>query len=154
MELSSLAPNNIAIALAAARPERPGPDPKRVEPQQDADKAGLSGRETAQGEKSAAEAREMQMRASRDENRPAGPPPSFDITLLEMERDLQRVLARLDSAHARERDGVAVRPGGEAGGEERAVQPPPGPPAASPADAGADPDPQAAPIAPETPEPA
>ncbi len=45
-----------------------------------------------------------------DPDRLAGPPPSFEVSVLEQELDFKRTIARLESAHNQARDAEAVRP--------------------------------------------
>lgn len=45
-----------------------------------------------------------------DIERPAGPPPSFEVSLLEQELDSKRAMARLEVTHNQARDAEAVRP--------------------------------------------
>ena len=49
--------------------------------------------------------REMEQRAL-----PPGPPPAFEMTLLELERDLKHLLARIEAARAQGRDAEALKP--------------------------------------------
>jgi hypothetical protein len=41
--------------------------------------------------------------------RPAGPPPSFEVSLLEVESDLKQKLARMEAERTQERDSPAVQ---------------------------------------------
>lgn len=47
---------------------------------------------------------------AKDPDRPAGPPPSFDISVLERALDFQRTMALLEVEHSQARDIAAVRP--------------------------------------------
>ena len=51
-----------------------------------------------------------------DPNATPGPPPTFQISLLEMDRDLAETLARINATYAMERDAAAIAsPSAEAG---------------------------------------
>lgn len=123
MEISGLAHNHVQAALVANRPTEPPPSSRRVEPQKDTARSGLGGREDSRADVNAA-----QMRATLrdDENRPAGPPPSFDVSLLEMERDLRKMIARIGIERSMAQDREAVRPTGEQDVPEAAQSPEPG----------------------------
>ena len=49
-------------------------------------------------------------RAVAEGDRPAGPPPSFDVSFLEANADLQQKIARMEAARANQRDAEALQP--------------------------------------------
>lgn len=53
-------------------------------------------------------------RAVAQGQRPAGPPPSFEVSLLEVESDLKQKLARMEAERSQERDSPAVQGQAEA----------------------------------------
>lgn len=60
----------------------------------------------------AAEARQViaNRERLRDPSTPTGPSPTFQITLLEVEQDLQNILARIEANRAKDRDAQALQP--------------------------------------------
>ena len=77
---------------------------------------GLSGRmtsgqshtNTGSGDQGAAQTASAEPLAKPDPDAPTGPPPSFQITVLEADRDLDRVLARLNTEHALQEDASLI----------------------------------------------
>ncbi len=64
-----------------------------------------------------------------DPDPPTGPPPAFDISILEVERDLQRVLARLQAERDIAQDAPAIRATPDAPDAPEAARPAPATPA-------------------------
>ena len=112
MEFSGPAPLGPYVTLAAELPWRKSTDVRHVEPGDRADNsAGEAGRRPDQNATAAA-ARDITAlrREMARRDKPAGPPPSFEVSLLEVEQDIKQVIARIEAArnHAREAD--ALRP--------------------------------------------
>ncbi len=104
--------------LAALMPLRKANDVRQVEPGAKAgDTTGDTRHETAQAAR-AAEARDVTALRRERERRdlPAGPPPSFQISQLEVDADIKQIIARVEAARtrAREAEGMKARatPGG------------------------------------------
>ncbi len=47
--------------------------------------------------------------ADRDNDRPTGPPPSFEVNVLEVDRDLQQAIARIEAARGQIRDADGIK---------------------------------------------
>jgi len=84
---------------------------KRVEPGDHAGKARPDPQRPLPGQ-SADGTRDIDARRHDMEQRalPPGPPPAFEMTLLELERDLKHLLARIEASRARERESGALQP--------------------------------------------
>lgn len=111
MVLPALNPLGSLAAFAVEAPMRKQQPTKQVTGANPSGSATGDSRQHPEQETSAAAARdvaalrrEVQLRGL-----PAGPPPAFQITLLEAEGGLQQALARLETARAQERDAPAVR---------------------------------------------
>lgn len=112
MDFSSVA--QIGAKALVVGPTAPEPQPMRV--QRVAPKPEASG---AGNQSSAYSRQNDQADAGRDilalrqavaqGRRSAGPPPSFEVSLLEVESDLQQKLARMESARAMDRDAEALQ---------------------------------------------
>ncbi|HGG04381.1 MAG TPA: hypothetical protein ENK28_02895 [Aliiroseovarius sp.] len=48
--------------------------------------------------------------ADRDTERPTGPPPSFEVNVLEVDRDLQEAIARIEAARGQIRNADGIKP--------------------------------------------
>lgn len=123
MDSSGPVPFGAVVTLAARIPLHPPPDPRKVAPgtgpgRTDADPDRLPGQETGT-------ARDRAARAPVDPQTPAGPPPAFEITLLEMEADLRQIIARIEAARAHRHEDAAAP-----------VETPDGPPQTGPAGKG------------------
>ncbi len=92
-------PTRINTADEAARPEA---DPRHTSQNQANSELGRLAAETAPGPR------------AQDPDRPAGPPPAFDISLLEQALDFKRTMALLEVERSQARDIAAVRPDTEA----------------------------------------
>lgn len=120
MEFSGPIPFGAQVSLAAQVPTRTPPDVPVVDASKSSDRAGANPH-SAKQEDAAAAARaqrgaretaqeEMQReQARRDPDTPTGPPPTFEVTPLEAESDLQAALARMEASHNHNRDAEMVR---------------------------------------------
>lgn len=93
------------------RPDAPGIEPPRVEPQDQAQDAGAEPHDHPRQDLHSAASRDIiaLRRAVARGQRPAGPPPAFEVSLLEVESDLQQKLARMEAERAQARDAGAVQ---------------------------------------------
>lgn len=106
MEFAGPAPVGPFATLAAEMPLRKPNDVKQVDPgTQPGNTAPDTGRDRDNGTEAAA-ARDI--RALRREmerhDLPAGPPPSFEVSQLEIEADIKEVIARVEAARAQARE--------------------------------------------------
>lgn len=114
MDIMAPSPISAQATLAAQAPVREPPSVSTVDPSPAAENARMDAN-TANGEgggDTAADARQRLAHRERveDPKTPTGPPPTFQVTLLEVEQDLQNILARLEVARSLDRDAEAVRP--------------------------------------------
>jgi hypothetical protein len=111
MELSGLNPLGSAAVAAVAMPQRAGPDVQKVDPGQKSNCTGTDARQHPEQDATASQARDInEIRQEMEKrNLPAGPPPTFELSLLEVERDLKQVLARIEAERATARDTEAVK---------------------------------------------
>lgn len=113
MEFSGSAPlgGKAAVAVWA---EQAQPDPTQIVTARDgADGARLDTHAEAESQDDkAAVNRQLAAlrRAVARGDQPAGPPPTFEVSLLEVEQDLQNKLARMESEHAQEQNAQSVAP--------------------------------------------
>ena len=111
MEISGPAPLGtiliFAVSLQAPQPVAV----QRVEPQDATTDAGEDARDHPEQEAQANASRDIiaLRRAVAQGRRPAGPPPSFEVSLLEVESDLKQKLARMEVERAQARDADAVQ---------------------------------------------
>lgn len=141
MELS--APNTSHSVMAQLRPVAPVAPVQRVAARAQADGASLSSRQDSRASQFAQDAQakgkpgqqppagsEARDRRARAEGRdpPAGPPPTFEISLLELAHDFERIIARRDRARTLETDLAAI--GARTEGDTTAGSTPAGAPAA------------------------
>ncbi|SMH32051.1 hypothetical protein [Maritimibacter sp. HL-12] len=86
----------------------------RIAPGTAAQGAGNEARQYPGQERAAAEARDVAaLRREMDRRAlPPGPPPAFKLSLLEMDQDLQRVIARVEARRAEASDSAARQPVG------------------------------------------
>jgi len=112
MDFPVFNPASAAILALAEAPERNRPTPLRVPAAQ-----GSQGSETSDKRPDGADARAAQVRdleALRFEMQqrglPAGPPPAFQMNLLEAESGMSQAIARIESARGQSRDAPALRP--------------------------------------------
>lgn len=108
MDISGPAPIGGHASLAAQMPTRTPPEVPVVDesrrPDQERTDANTAGRDN-----DAAQAARDLKAARKDPDVQTGPPPTFDVTLLEVEQDLQATLARLEAARNHDRDTEAVK---------------------------------------------
>ncbi len=111
MELSGLNPLGLAAASAVTMPLRKAPDVQKVDPGQQSNGAGTDARQRPEQDATASQARDITEIRRQMERRdlPAGPPPTFELSLLEVESDLKQVLARIEAQRAQSRDSEAVQ---------------------------------------------
>lgn len=102
-----------AARLAVFKP----PDPARVTPGEGTARAQADADRTSRNDANSALMRGTRSndRPAADtlqdvSNRPAGPPPAFEISLLEQALDLKRTMARLEARRRQAEDARAVRP--------------------------------------------
>ncbi len=98
-------------ALAAEMPLRKLNDVRQIEPgARPDDTAPDTGRERDNGTEAAA-ARDIRALRREMERRdlPAGPPPAFELSQLEIEADIQQVIARVEAARAQAREADALK---------------------------------------------
>lgn len=111
MEFSGSVPFGPSATLAAELPLRKPNDVKQVEPgsqpdntASDAGHGGDTAAVAAAARDITALRREMEQRAL-----PAGPPPTFELNQLEVETDIQKVIARVEAARAQAREADALQ---------------------------------------------
>lgn len=111
MELSGLNPLGTAAVAAVTMPLRKGSDVQKVDPGQQSNGTGTDARQHPEQDATASQARDIAEIRLEMERRdlPAGPPPTFELSLLEVERDLKQVLARIEAQRATARDSEAVQ---------------------------------------------
>ncbi len=108
MDISGPAPFGGHASLAAQMPTRTPPEVPVVDESRRTDQAQTDAN-TAHRDGTAADAARAQRDARRDPDVQTGPPPTFEVTLLEVEHDLQATLARLEATRNHDRDAEAVR---------------------------------------------
>lgn len=109
MELTGPAALAQQSALATSMVKRTADVPK-IEPSQNTGDAGLQTGPRAGGDGASptvAEFVEMRNAAARGE-KPAGPPPSFEVSILDVQSDLKQAIARMETARSQARDAQAV----------------------------------------------
>lgn len=122
MEFAGPAPVGPFATLAAEMPLRKINDVKQVEPgTRSGGTAPDTGRERDNGTEASA-ARDISTLRREMERRdlPAGPPPSFEVSQLEIEADIQQVIARVEAARSQAREADALKI--EAETEERLAE--------------------------------
>ncbi|MGH1369447.1 MAG: hypothetical protein ACRBCL_12615 [Maritimibacter sp.] len=110
MELIGPAPLGSQMAIAAQTPARKPVDVPQVEASQGSGNAGLDAHAQPDQEQNAATARELvKLRAEASNgDRPAGPTPAFQVSILEVQNDLKQAIARMETARSQTRDAQAV----------------------------------------------
>lgn len=112
MELS--APSHLGVpgALGPRMPEPGAPDTTRVNPNEGLGKPGADPHQLSQNAENSALAKERKnLSGAHHREAPlAGPQPSFEISILEIEQDLKKEIARMEAARGRERYGEAITP--------------------------------------------
>lgn len=112
MDFSGIPPIGAKALVSGPLAAHPHPEKvNRVEGSAKASDAGNKAGQHPDQEAQAAPGRDILAlrRAVARGDRPAGPPPSFDVSILEVERDLKEKLARMEQARAQARDMEAFR---------------------------------------------
>ncbi len=111
MEISGPAPLGTKAAYAVPVQDTRPPDLRKVQPQTATTDAGADGHERPEQDVQAAASRDILAlrRAVAQGRRAAGPPPSFEVSLLEVESDLQQKLARMEAERSQARDAPGVQ---------------------------------------------
>lgn len=112
MELPGLNPLGSLAAFAVEAPMRKLQIPVRVEPSDQTRGGAADTHQRPEQDIIADEARDVAAlrREMQHRDLPAGPPPAFQISLLEAEGGLEQVLARIEATRSQERDAPALRP--------------------------------------------
>ena len=112
MELPGLNPLGAMAALAVEAPARRLQQISRVAPSDGANGASTQGHQNPDQGSGAAEARDISAlrEAIGRQSLPAGPPPAFEMNLLEAEGGLDQALARIEVTRSQLRDAPALRP--------------------------------------------
>lgn len=128
MELPGLNPLGSIAVFSAEAPLRKQQQVKRVNAFDQAQRPATGQRDHPQQDLTAAEQRDIAALRREVERRglPAGPPPSFQISLLEAEGGLERALARIEATRSQQRDAPALRPAGPEQGHAAPVDEAPG----------------------------
>ncbi len=115
MELFAPANLGANVASMLRAPLHKPPDVSRVKETETSGKTGADTRHLSQNTENSALARGLKAlhQSQKDPDRPAGPPPSFEVSLLEVEQNLKEVIARMEISRGQKRDADAVRSGGE-----------------------------------------
>jgi len=103
MEFTVPSPLGAQATLMAQRPTRPAPDPNRVEKSPTAGETRADPHNTQEHGNTQALTEERQRDAIEpppDPNQPVGPPPTFQMNVLEMERALHQRLAKIELARS------------------------------------------------------
>ncbi len=125
MELSTPSHLGVSGALGPRTPEPTAPDITRVNPNENLGKSGADPRQLSQNGENSALAKEQKHLHDADirEDPIGGPQPSFEISILEIEQDLKKEIARMEAARGQERDAAAIAP--QAYAAEKASMPQP-----------------------------
>lgn len=103
MEFTVPSPLGAQATLMAQRPTRPAPDPNRVEKSPTAGETRADPHNTQEHGNTRALTEGRQRDAIEpppDPNQPVGPPPTFQMNVLEMERALHQRLAKIELARS------------------------------------------------------
>ena len=111
MDFTGPAPLGSQAVLMALPAQRRAPDVKAIDPGRQTGGAGTDARERPEQDQTAAAARDITAlrAATAERDLPVGPPPSFEVSLLEMDRDLKHLIARIEAARAQVRDADALK---------------------------------------------
>lgn len=111
MDFMGPAPLGSQAALLALSQQRRTPELKSVDPGDRSDGTGNDARRRPQQDETAAVARDIVAlrRETSQRDLPVGPPPTFEISLLELESDIKHVLARIEADRAKARNANAPR---------------------------------------------
>lgn len=122
MDFSGLAQVGAQATYAARAPVHKPPEVMRIDKSDASSKSGADPRQASQNEANSADAQRILSRLTMvsDMEKPAGPPPSFEISLLEMEQSLHNTLARMEVSRGQERDAAGIRPYSEPSGSVQA----------------------------------
>ena len=117
MEISGPAPLGTKAAYALPVQDARPVAIHRIDPKPATSDAGAEARQHPDQNAPASVSRDIPAlsRAVAQGQRPAGPPPSFEVSLLEVESDLKQKLARMEAERTQERDSPAVQGPPEAG---------------------------------------
>ncbi|MCI2399014.1 hypothetical protein [Aliiroseovarius subalbicans] len=109
MEISGTSPFGGHASVAAQMPTRTPPDVPKIDESRHSDQAQADTRSKQQNDTAGA-ARDLQD-ARQGKEVPTGPPPTFEMTALEVEADLQAAIARMEAKRnqAANADGVKAR---------------------------------------------
>lgn len=112
MELPGLNPLGSMAVFSVEAPVRKQQQVKRVTAFDQAQGPRTGQRDHPQQDFTAAEERDIAAlrREVKRRGLPAGPPPSFQISLLEAEGGLEQALARIETTRSQQRDAAALRP--------------------------------------------
>lgn len=110
MEITGYANHGAPFALAARAPVRPVPDVPKVAASDGVEGGRTQGRHTADTTRAAGVA-DMIRNTDHNRDKPAGPPPSFDISVLEKDRELLDQIARFEATRGHEgsREDIGVK---------------------------------------------
>jgi len=99
MDVAGPAPLSTHANLAAQMPTRAPPEVRRVDEGAASTRTRTDANTHRRQEDVAASARDLARirQAMADPQQPTGPPPSFEVSLLEVESDLQQVIARIEA---------------------------------------------------------
>ncbi|WP_298908556.1 hypothetical protein [uncultured Aliiroseovarius sp.] len=103
MEFTVPSPLGAQATLMAQRPIRPAPDPNRVEKSPAAGETRADAHNTQEHGNTQALTDDRERNAIEpppDPNQPVGPPPTFQMNVLEMERELHQRLAQIELARS------------------------------------------------------
>ena len=111
MEFIGPAPLGPFAALAAEMPLRKASDVKKVKPGAKTGDTTADARQNQAQDARSAEARDIAALRREMERRdlPTGPPPSFQMSLLEVEADILHVIARVEAARTQAREADALK---------------------------------------------
>ncbi|SPF76889.1 hypothetical protein ALP8811_01906 [Aliiroseovarius pelagivivens] len=105
MEFTIPSPLGAQATIAAQQPARPAPDPTRVEKASKAGKTRADTHNATDHGNTQTQRHGAKRNAAKpppDPNQPVGPPPSFQLNVLEMERELQQRLAQIEFSRSLE----------------------------------------------------
>lgn len=111
MEVTGLNPLGFLAAFAGGSPPRNGSAVNEIPEAEPPKWSGARGDQPSDQGARTTEARDLMALRREMERRalPAGPPPAFQLNLLDAERGLDRLLARLEAARTHDRDAPAFR---------------------------------------------
>ena len=115
MELLSTLSQQAVLGVAQQAPLHKPPEARPAPPADTATQTGTNPRSDSQNGANAALMRkaggaEHPLSRAEKLDRPAGPPPTFEISLLEQDREMQRSIASMQAQRGLERDADAIAP--------------------------------------------